>query len=121
MDFKTTEEAKKDFLRPRFLSSQNHVRLLTTENPKAKQILELITQKQVNIFDIYTPATYEELAAALEIKLENERRGATAGSAPRGADRTVTSTPKVEEPDDNVVLPTEEEIAAATQPAPVAE
>ena len=121
VDFKTAEEAKKDFPETKILIKPKPRPVIDPENPKAKQILELITQKQVNIFDIYTPATYEELAAALEIKLENERRGVTAGSAPRGADRTVTSTPKVEEPDDNVVLPTEEEIAAATQPAPVAE
>ena len=68
------------------------------------------------------------MVAALDIKLENERRGVTSGSAPRGAERTATTDTTVEPADtddssgdDNIVLPTEEEIAAATAPAPVAE
>ena len=95
VDFKTAEELKADF-------------------PDTKILI--------------TPASYDELVAALDIKLENERRGVTSGSAPRGAERTATTDTTVEPADtddssgdDNIVLPTEEEIAAATAPAPVAE
>ena len=73
--------------------------------------------------------TYEELAAALEIKLERERTGQTAASEPRGAERTAPA--KVESvvddtvndtvEGDNVVLPTEEQIEASAAPVPVAE
>jgi len=85
--------------------------------------LELITKKQVNIFDIYTPATYEELAEALELKLQNEQRGVSSGETPRGAERTVApKAPVVDEDDDNVVVPSDDEIEAATStPTPVVE
>jgi hypothetical protein len=129
VDFKTAEELKADFPDTKILIKPRPRPVIDPENPKAKEIMELITNKQPNIFDIYTPASYDELAAALEIKLENERKGVDAGSAPRGAERTasVVVAPTTESDDDEtdddetVVLPTEEEIAAATAPAPVAE
>ena len=124
VDFKTAEELKADFPDTKILIKPRPRPVIDPENPKAKEIMELITNKQPNIFDIYTPASYDELAAALEIKLENERKGVDAGSAPRGAERTapVAAAPTTESDDDEtVVLPTEEEIAAATAQAPVAE
>ena len=121
--FQSAEELKADFPDTKILIKPTQRPVIDPEHPKVKEILELITKKQPQIFDIYTPATYEELAAALEIKLENERRGITSGSAPRGAERTAPAqapapAPAVE--DDNVVIPTEEEIEAATT-VPVAE
>lgn len=132
VDFKTAEELKADFPDTKILIKPKPRPVIDPEHPEAKQILELITKKQPNLFDIYTPATYDELAAALEIKLENERNGVNAGSAPRGAERTAPATPKVEvevstdasdddDTDSNVVIPSEEAIAAATAPATVAE
>lgn len=121
VDFKSAEELKADFPDTKILLKRNSSPVIDPEHPKAKEILDLITKKQPKIFDIYTPATYDELAAALEIKLENENRGVSSASAPRGAERTAPAKAPVVEEDDNVVLPTEEEIAAATAPAQVAE
>jgi hypothetical protein len=126
VDFKTAEELKADFPDTKILIKPRPRPVIDPENPKAKEIMELITNKQPNIFDIYTPASYDDLVAALDLKMENERKGVDAGSAPRGAERTapVATAPTTEsssDDDDTVVLPTEEEIAAATAPAPVAE
>jgi hypothetical protein len=127
--FKTADEVGKDFPETKITIKPKSRPVIDPDHPKVKEIMELITQKQPKIFDIYSPATYEELAAALEIKLENERRGTTAGSSPRGAERTASVPTETIEPadtddssgDETVVLPTEEEIAAHTPPAPVAE
>ena len=120
VDFKTAEELKADFPDTKILIKPKPRPVIDPAHPKAKEIMDLITKKQPKIFDIYTPATYEELAAALEVKLENERNGQAAASQPRGAERTA---PAKEETvaDDNVVLPTEEQIEAASAPVPVAE
>ena len=131
VDFKTAEELKADFPDTKILIKPKPRPVIDPEHPNAKAVMDLITKKQPNIFDIYKPATYDELAAALEIKLENERNGTAAASAPRGAERTSAPAPSLKETvaeaaaedttDDNVQLPSEEEIAAATAPAPVAE
>jgi hypothetical protein len=129
VDFKTAEELNADFPDTKILIKPKPRPVIDPEHPKAKEIMELITKKQPNIYDIYEPASYEELAAALEIKLESERRGTNVGSSPRGAERTTSASTETIEPvdtddssgDDTVVLPTEEEIAAHTPPAPIAE
>lgn len=113
VDFTTAEDAKKDYPETKILIKPKNRPVIDPEHPKVREILELITKKQPDIFDIYTMATYDELEAALEVKMENERRGITSGSAPRGAERTVAPAPKVEE-DDNVVLPSDDDIEAAT-------
>jgi hypothetical protein len=122
VDFKTAEELKADFPDTKILIKPKPRPVIDPAHPKAKDIMDLITKKQPKIFDIYTPATYEELAAALEVKLENERNGQSAGSEPRGAERTAPAA-KESAPaeEDNVVLPTEEQIEAASAPVPVAE
>ena len=117
VDFKTAEELKADFPDTKILIKPKPRPVIDPAHPKAKEIMDLITKKQPKIFDIYTPATYEELAAALEVKLENERSGQAAASQPRGAERTASAPAE----DDNVVLPTEEQIEAASAPVPVAE
>lgn len=120
IDFKSAEEAKKDYPETKILIKPKPRPVIDPEHPKVREILDLITKKQVNIFDIYTPATYEELAAALEIKLENEQRGVTSGSAPRGAERTAqpVSQSSVDDDDDSgVVLPSDDQIEAATKVA----
>ena len=129
VDFKSADELKADFPETQILVKPKPRPVIDPAHPKAAQIMELITKKQPKIFDIYTPATYEELAAALEIKLERERTGQTAASEPRGAERTAPA--KVESvvddtvndtvEGDNVVLPTEEQIEASAAPVPVAE
>jgi hypothetical protein len=124
VDFKTAEELKADFPDTKILIKPRPRPVIDPDHPKTKEIMELITKKQPNIYDIYKPASYDELVAALEIKLENEHRGVSSASSPRGAERTVTAITPPEPEDDNdetVVLPTEEEIAAATAPAPVVE
>jgi hypothetical protein len=130
VDFKTAEELKADFPDTKILIKPKPRPVIDPAHPKAAVIMELITKRQPKIFDIYTPATYDELAAALEIKLERERNGQSAADEPRGAARTApakTETVVVDETaddtveGDNVVLPTEEQIEAATTPVPVAE
>jgi hypothetical protein len=131
IDFKTAEEARKDYPETKILIKPKQRPVIDPEHPKVREILELVTKKQPDIFDIYTPATYEELAAALEIKLEDERNGVSAGSAPRGAERTATVAPTrqpapVAADDDDyddsgVTLPTEEAIAANAPAAKVTE
>ncbi len=120
VDFKTAEEVKKDYPETKILIKPKQRPVIDPENPKAKEILELITTKQINIFDIYTPATYDELVAALELKLATEDKGVSAASAPRGAERVVEtqSQPAVapSSDDDDVVVPTDAEIEAATAP-----
>lgn len=70
------------------------------KNPKAAELLELITKKQPNILDTYTEATYTELKAALETYMNEAKAGQS-------------------EEESNVVEPTDEQIAAATPPAKV--
>jgi len=122
VDFKTAEEVKKDYPETSILVKPTQRPAVDPNNPKCAEIMALITKGQKNILDIYQLATYDELAAALEVKLENERRGQQAAQAAvnRGGTRTAAAPPAPAE-DDNVVLPTEEQIAAATAPATVAE
>jgi gp32 DNA binding protein like len=91
VDFKTAEEVKKDFPETKILIKPTRRPVIDPENPKAREILELITKKQINIFDIFTPASYDELAAALETKIQAEERGVSAASAPRGAERVAAA------------------------------
>jgi hypothetical protein len=67
----------------------------------AKGVLELITTKQPNILEVYTVATYEELATALEAHLKKNSKGQAAAAA---------------EDDDNVRVPTDAEIEKAVGP-----
>ena len=121
VDFKTAEELKADFPDTTVLIKPRPRPVIDPESPDAKLVMDLITKKQPNIFDIYTVASYEELTAALDLRMENERKGINAGSEPRGAERTSAPAPAADDTDDNVVLPTEEQIAAATAPATIAE
>ena len=136
VDFKTAEELKADYPDTKILIKPKPRPVVDVDNPKSKEIMELITKNQPNICDIYKPASYDELSAALEIRLENKRRGEAAGAEQRGAERTnrdpfsdnsseestlSTESPFGETESDNIQLPTEEEIAANTPPTPVAE
>ena len=115
--FKTADEVGKDYPETKITIKPKPRPVIDPEHPNIKEVLELITRHQPKIYDLYTPASYEDLAAALEIKLENERRGINSGSAPRGAERTaaVVKTPtQAPSNDDNVVVPSEEQIEAAT-------
>jgi gp32 DNA binding protein like len=123
VDFKTAEEVKKDFPETKILIKPKPRPVIDPEHPKAKEILELISKKQVNIFDIYTLATYEDLVAALETKLENERQGITVAASPRGAERVVaekTETQTASSDDDTPATITEQAVASTTT-VPVAE
>lgn len=121
VDFKTAQELNADFPDTKILIKPKPRPVIDPSHPKAKEILELITKKQPDIFDVYEVATYEDLAAALEVKLENKRSGSSVDSQPRGAERTSPKVEDVEAEDDTVIIPTEEEIAAATAPTTVAE
>lgn len=120
--FKTAEEVNKDYPETKITIKPKSCPVLDPAHPKFKEIIKLITENQPNIFDIYKSATYEELVACLELKLESEQNGVEAASTPRGAERVAESKAPVEDDDDTVVLPTEEEIeAATTKPTVVAE
>lgn len=125
VDFKTAEEVKKDYPETKILIKPTQRPAVESNHPKSKELLELITKKQPNIFDVYTIASYDELAGALELYIENFKKGQQAAAAlPRGAARTATTAPVAETPAEDtsdVVLPTEEEIAAAITPTTVAE
>ena len=123
VDFKTAEELNADYPDTKILIKPKQRPVVDPEAPNTKELMELITKKQPNIFDIYTVATYDELVAALEVNMANKKKGDNAGSSPRGAERIATSelVKTQEESDDNVVIPTEEEIAAATTPAQITE
>lgn len=112
--FKTADEVGKDYPETKITIKPKSRPVIDQDHPKAKEIINLITRNQPKIFDIYTPATYEELAAALELKLESERKGVNAGSEPRGAERTAPARTQPE--DDNVVLPSEDKIEASIAP-----
>lgn len=118
--FKTAEEVGKDYPETKITIKPKSRPVIDQDHPKVKEIINLITRNQPKIFDIYTPATYEELVEALEIKLESERKGVDAGSVSRGAERTApakTQSTLVEESeDDNVVLPDENKIEATSSP-----
>lgn len=103
--YKTKEEVKKDYPEISFQPKRKQTPVIDPTNPKAKEIMELITTKQPNILDVYEVSTYETLAAALEEYLKK---------ASEGGDT------QADDSDSNVVLPTEEQIAAATSPVPVA-
>ena len=122
--FKTADEVGKDFPETMVSIKPKSRPVIDPEHPKAKEIIDAITRKQPKIFDIYNIATYDELAAALEVKLASERDGINAGSTPRGSDRTsqpITKTVEDTSDDDNIVIPSEEDITAATAPVTVAE
>lgn len=91
VDFTTAEDAKKDFPETKILIRPKPRPVIDHDNPKVKEIMELITKKQLNIFDIYKTASYDELVAALEQKLSKEQSGDSVASAPRGAERTATT------------------------------
>ena len=121
--FKTAEEVGKDYPETSVTIKPRSCPVIPADHPKFKEIIELITKKQPNIFDIYTPASYDDLAAALELKLESEKNGIESTSAPRGAERVAETNTNTDD-DDTVVLPTEAEIEAAiskSKPTTVAE
>lgn len=70
-------------------------------HPKAALWMDLITNKQPNILEVYSVASYEDLAKALEEYLKKGKEG------------------QQEQGDDNITLPTDEQIeaAAGAQPA----
>jgi len=108
VDFKTKEEVKKDYPETTIMIKPKPRPVIEPNAPKAKEIMELITTKQPNLFDVYETPTYEVLSAALEDYLKKGGEGQQdETAAPAGA---------------NVVLPTEEQIIAGVPATvPVAE
>ena len=83
--------------------------VISKDHPKAREILEKITTGQPKLIDGWECPAYDTLAKALEVFLKKREQG-------RLAANTTEPTKVVE--DDNVVMPTEEEIIAAQGPAP---
>lgn len=114
VDFKTAEEAKKDFPETKILIRPKPRPVIDHDHPKVKEIMELITKKQPNIFDIYKTASYDDLVAALEQKLSREESGNTVSAAPRGAERTATVTTESTDNSTSTVAVAEVASAAST-------
>lgn len=100
VEFKTAKEVGKDYPETTIMVKPKPRPVIDPADPKAKELMELITTKQPNMLDVYETPTYETLSAALEEYLKKASAG--------------------QEEESNVVEPTEEQIAAATAPAPVA-
>lgn len=83
--------------------------VITPDNPKAKEILEKITKQQPVLTEAWTCPEYDVLAAALEKFLKKREAGRAASTG---------ETTETAETNENIVLPTEEQIAAAAAPAP---
>lgn len=83
--------------------------VVSTDNPAVKEILEKITKKQPVLSEAWECPAYDVLAKALEIFLKKNEAGHAAATA--------VPTIEVKAEDDNVILPTEEQIAAATSPS----
>jgi hypothetical protein len=96
VEFKTAKEVNKDYPETTIMVKPKPRPVIDPTNPKAKELLELITTKQPNMLDVYEVPTYEVLSAALEDYLKKASQG--------------------QEEESNVVEPTEEQIAAATAP-----
>ena len=84
--------------------------VISKDHPKAKEILELITTKQPKLIDAWECPSYDTLAKSLEVFLKKREQGRMAA--------TETEFTKVVV-DDNVVLPTEEQIISAQGQTPV--
>ena len=76
-------------------------------NPRAKEIMEKITAKQPVLTEAWECPDYNVLAKSLEDYLKKNERG-----------RAVASGAVVEKEEETVILPTEEEINAATSQSP---
>jgi len=73
--------------------------VIDPKHPKVKELMTLVTEKQPNILEVYEPATYEELATALEEYLKKSSEG------------------EAEEPaETNVAEPSEEQLDKAGAP-----
>ena len=94
--FKSKEEVKKDYPETTIMIKPKPRPVIEVGHPKTKEIMELIASKQPNILDIYEPATYETLSAALEDFLKK-------------------SSDSQDDSDSNVVLPTEEQVNKAVE------
>ena len=97
VEFKTAEEVKKDYPETSIMVKPKPRPVLEAGHPKHTEILELITNKQPNINDVYDLPDYATLEAALEEFLKKSSEGAAEPEA-----------------DSNVVLPTEAQISQAT-------
>lgn len=87
--------------------------VIPTDHPKAKEILEKITTQQPNLMEAWTCPEYDVLSKALENFLKKREKGRQAAAAE-------VSAPVVAIEPDNVVLPTEEQIAAVAAVSPSA-
>jgi hypothetical protein len=104
VEFKTAKESGKDYPDTQILIKPKQRPAIDPTLKNVKELMDLITTKQPNILEVYEPATYETLTNALEEYLRKAQEGA--------GEVADDSTPEA---------PTEEQIAAATSPAPVAE
>lgn len=110
VEFKTAKEAGKDYPETSILIKPKQRPVIDPTVKNVTDLMKLITTEQPNILDVYEPASYDTLTAALEEYLRKAQEGAQEGEeTPAPADSAA------------VVEPTEEQIAAATAPAPVAE
>ncbi len=102
---KKSVDGKQEFPETTIMIKPKQKPVIDTNMTDARAILEKITSAQPNILDIFTVATYEELAAALEEKLEKQNQTESSVSNDNDDDNTklpdepeaTTESPKVAE------------------------
>ena len=104
VEYKTKEEAKKDFPETTIMVKPKPRPVIDPTLPNAKAILETITTKQPNILEVFETPTYETLQEALEAYLAG------------GSEESTDSTPAGTENNPSVTVP----VAEVEAPAPTA-
>jgi hypothetical protein len=98
VEFKTAKEVGKDYPETTIMVKPKPRPVIDPTDPKAKELMEMITTKQPNMLEVYDVPTYEILATALEDYLKKASEG------------------QQEESGDGVECPTDAQIEAATAP-----
>jgi hypothetical protein len=96
VEFKTAEETGKSYPDTSILIKPRPRPVIDPQAPNAKAVLELITQKQPNILDVYTESSYEDLAVALEEYLKASQEGTETSVDTQSNDKVVSSADPVE-------------------------
>jgi hypothetical protein len=89
VEYKTKEEAKKDFPETTIMVKPKPRPVIDPTLPNAKAIVETITTKQPNILEVFETPSYETLQAALEAYLAGGTEESTDSTPSENATTTV--------------------------------
>lgn len=90
VEYKTKEEAKKDFPETTIMIKPKPRPVVDPTLPNAKAIVELITTKQPNILEVFETPSYETLQAALEAYLSGGSESNESTDSTPAAEATTT-------------------------------